>query len=60
MDYEGRIIADRGRNEGFLAGDIPLGELRPRVRSFEGEPSSPQSYLFEDRRTDVYQPITNI
>lgn len=54
VNYEGRIIADLGRDDGFLTGDIPTGKLRPRVRSFEGDPTSPQSYLFEDRRPETY------
>lgn len=57
VDYEGRIIGDLGRNEGYLASDISVEELRPRVRSFEGDPISPRSYLFEDRRPELYGSI---
>jgi len=59
VDCEGRIIADLGRDEGFLTSDIPTGEPRPRARSFEDDPSSPRTYLFEDRRPETYGKILN-
>jgi len=54
VDWEGRIVADLGHDEGFLIAEIPTGAPRPRRRSFEGEPESPRKYLFEDRRPKVY------
>lgn len=58
VDFEGRIIADLGRDEGFLLGNIPTKDLCPRTRSFEGLPSSPRDYLFEDRRPELYGDLT--
>lgn len=58
VDCEGRIIADLGRDEGFLIGDISTEGPRPRARSYEGDPSSPRTYLFEDRRPELYGDIT--
>ncbi len=58
VDFEGRIIADLGRDEGFLLGNITTKDLRPRARSFEGTPSSPRDYLFEDRRPELYGALT--
>ena len=57
VDCEGRIIADLGRDEGFLTRDIPIGEPRPRARSYEGDPASPRTYLFEDRRPELYSSL---
>lgn len=56
-DWEGRIIADLGYDEGFVLAEIPLEEPRFRFRSFEGNPESPKSYLFEDRRPELYKPL---
>ncbi|MCK5119763.1 MAG: carbon-nitrogen hydrolase family protein [Candidatus Latescibacteria bacterium] len=53
-DWEGRVIADLGHDEGFLVAEIPAGKPRPRPRSFGGKPESPRDYLFEYRRPEVY------
>ena len=59
VDCEGRMIADLGRDEGFLIGDISIEGPRPRARSYEGDPSSPRTYLFEDRRPELYGALTS-
>ena len=56
-DWDGRMVGNLGPDEGVLIVDIPRDGPRPRLRSYEGGPEAPRSYLLEDRRPDTYGPI---
>ncbi len=57
VDWDGRVVADLGHREGYVAADVPLGEPPPRPRSFGAAPESPRRFLFEDRRPRLYKPL---
>ena len=56
VDWEGRIIADLGHDEGFVTAEVPQAQ-RPQRTSFDGPEDLPRKYLFEDRRPETYRTL---